>query len=156
MFGIATMLEAAGSKLLSKLINTGSEKAKEFIEKKTGVNLDKEPSNEDVKKLVEFEKKNSEEIQKRLESILKDKQNAREMNVELSNSNGSWLIKNTGSIIALTTIIAVFALFGLLLHGDLSIENPNVSLICGYAGGYVMAILSFYFGSSKTEADKVR
>jgi len=153
MFAIAEMLAKAGAGLLGDLINTGSDKAKEFIEQKTGVKLDSEPSEKDVKKLVEFEKQNKQLILDKMEAIFKDKQNAREMNIEIANSNGGWLLKNTGSMIALITILSVFTLFGMLLSGNLSIENPNVSLICGYAGGYVMAILSFYFGSSKTEAD---
>jgi hypothetical protein len=59
-------------------------------------------------------------------------------------------------MIAIFTVLAVFALFGLLLNGNLSIENSNVAMIVGFAGGYVTQILSFYFGSSKTEADKLK
>jgi hypothetical protein len=77
------------------------------------------------------------------------------MNVELSKSD-SWLVKNTGSILALFVTLSTFTLFGLLLSGKLTIDNPNVALIAGFVGGYVTTILSFYFGSSKTEADKVR
>jgi len=152
MFGIATILANAGLDLLSNLINEGEDKAINLIKDKTGIDLSKPPSKDDILKLKEFEEKNKELILNQLELILKDKQSARNMSIELSKSS-SWLLKNTGSLIALFVVTAGFILFILLLLNMLSIDNPNVAMILGFVGGYITQILSFYFGSSKTEAD---
>jgi len=155
MFGIASMLADAGMNLVSKFIDTGKDKAIKVIKEKTGVDLSKEPSKEDFIKLKEFENKNKEFLLKQIELMNQDRDSARNMSIELSKSN-SWLVKNTGSILALFVTLSTFILFGLLLNGTLTIDNPNVALIAGFVGGYVTTILSFYFGSSKLEADKVR
>ena len=75
------------------------------------------------------------------------------MAIELGKSD-SWLLKNTGSLIGIFTVVSSFVLFVLLLNGTLSIENSTVAIIVGFVGGYVSQILSFYYGSSKNEADK--
>ena len=155
MFGLTSILTNAGIDLVSKFIDTGKDKAIEIIKERTSVDLSKEPSNEDLIKLKEFEKNNRDFLLKQIELMNQDRDSARKMSVELSKSD-SWLVKNTGSILALFVTLSTFTLFGLLLNGNLTIDNPNVALISGFVGGYVTTILSFYFGSSKTEADSKR
>jgi len=146
------MLMSAGLDFLADMVkDKGEQVVNEVVKKTTGIDLTKTKtlSKEDITKL----RANEKEI---LNMVLKDKQNARNMAVELANSNGSWLVKNTGSIIGLFVTISSFVLFALLLSGKLDINNSNVALIAGYAGGYISTILSFYFGSSKTEADRIK
>ncbi len=157
MIGIASMLASAGMDLVSKFIDTGKDKAVEVLKEKTGIDLSKKDrlSQSEILKLKEFENKNKEFLLKQIELANADRDSARKMNIELSKSD-SWLVKNTGSILALFVTLSTFILFGLLLNGNLTIDNPNVALIAGFVGGYVTTILSFYFGSSKTEADNKR
>lgn len=158
MGAILGLLANAGVNLVEKFVGAGKDKAIEVIKEKTGIDLSKKQnlSQEDILKLKEFENKNKEFLLRETEAFLKDKQNARNMAIEISKNGKDWLVRNTGSLIALFVVTAVFILFGLLLNGNLSIENSNVAMIVGFTGGYVTQILSFYFGSSKTEADKVR
>jgi len=157
MIGIASMLASAGMDLVSKFIDTGKDKAVEVLKEKTGIDLSKKDrlSQSEILKLKEFENKNKEFLLKQIELANADRDSARNMSIELSKSD-SWLVKNTGSILALFVTLSTFILFGLLLNGNLTIDNPNVALIAGFVGGYVTTILSFYFGSSKTEADNKR
>jgi len=157
MFNIINILANAGMELVSNFIDTGKDKAVEILKEKTGIDLSKKDklSQSEILKLKEFENKNKEFLLKQIELANADRDSARNMNIELSKSD-SWLVKNTGSILALFVTLSTFILFGLLLNGNLTIDNPNVALIAGFVGGYVTTILSFYFGSSKTEADKHR
>jgi len=155
MLGIASVLANAGLNLLSDLIDNGKEEAVKVIENKTGVKLKPKLTKVEIDKLKEFEQNNQKLLLEELKTYIKDKESARKMQVELSKSN-SWLLKHTGSIIALITIICGFSMFALLLEGKFSIDNPNVALIAGFVGGYITNILSFYFGSSKNEADKAK
>jgi hypothetical protein len=72
----------------------------------------------------------------------------------MSEFHTSWLIKNTGSIIALTVVFATFALWFIMLTGLAKGVQENI--LFAINGGLTTAvgfILSFYFGTSKTEAD---
>jgi len=157
MGAILGLLANAGVNLVEKFVGAGEDKAIEVIKEKTGIDLAKKQnlSQEDILKLKEFENKNKEFLLKQIELANADRDSARNMNIELSKSD-SWLVKNTGSILALFVTLSTFVLFGLLLNGNLTIDNPNVALIAGFVGGYVTTILSFYFGSSKTESDSKR
>jgi hypothetical protein len=74
--------------------------------------------------------------------------NARDMNVNLQQSN-SWLAKNTGSVIAMVTMVLCFSLFAGVLFGKVELSEGNVGMLIGGAIGFVTQILSFYFGSSE-------
>lgn len=77
--------------------------------------------------------------------------------LKLSQSHTSWLIKNTGSIIALTVVIATFGLWYVMLMGLAKGVGENILFaINGGLTTTVGFILSFYFGTSKTEADAKR
>lgn len=77
--------------------------------------------------------------------------------LKLSQSHNGWLIKNTGSIIALTVVFATFALWFVMLTGVVKGTSENILFaINGGLTTTVGFILSFYFGTSKTEADAKR
>jgi hypothetical protein len=144
---VEALLEAG----ISIFKNATEEVALEGIRKVTGLDLSKkrELNKSDIATI----RRNEVALAKEMELIYMDKQNARNMTIELSKSD-SWLLKNTGSLIGIFTVVSSFILFVLLLNGTLSIENSTVAIIVGFVGGYVSQILSFYYGSSKTEADK--
>ncbi len=86
-----------------------------------------------------------------------DMDSARAAFTKMSNSHTSWLIKNTGSIIALTVVFATFALWFVMLTGLAKGVGENILFaINGGLTTTVGFILSFYFGTSKTEADAKR
>ena len=146
---VAGLLAALGMKLFD---NYAENVVVSGVKKVTGIDLDKKT--ELTADEIERIKKAEFTIGEELKQILIDKQNARLANVAIQNSDTGWLVKNTGSMIALMIIIAVFGLFGLLLNGQLDIANSNVALIAGFSGGYVSSVIAFYFGSSKNESDK--
>jgi len=149
MIGLASL----GISLISDLISDhGEDMVKQGIEKVTGINLDKKPS-EAEKRIIE---ENMAFVKQEVELMYADKQSAREMAMTVSTNAKDWLVRNTGSMIGLSVIGLSFTLFYMLLSGGLSIENSNVAMIVGFAGGYVSQVLSFYFGSSKESADKAR
>lgn len=85
-----------------------------------------------------------------------DIDNTRDNFLKISQSHTSWLIKNTGSIIALTVVSATFALWFVMLTGEGEVKGASENILFAINGGLTTAvgfILSFYFGTSKTEAD---
>jgi len=145
LIGIVGMLAKAGFDYLAE---AGEDAAREAVKKATGINLDEksELTESDLQKI----KSRENAITEQLNIILADKHNARNMAIELSKSD-SFLLKNTGSMIGIFTIITSFVLFVFILSGNLDTNNPNVSLILGFAGGYITQILSFYYGATKNK-----
>lgn len=88
---------------------------------------------------------------------LKDKQDARNMNVKIQAAK-DWLVRNTGSMIAIFTIASAFILdLVILIMVFNSIEvSPILTLIAGANNVKAGQVLSFYFGASKMEADSKR
>ncbi len=90
------------------------------------------------------------------ELYLKDKSDARKMNVLIQQSK-DWLVRNAGSLIAIFVVVSTFGLWLCMLIGMtdslnqsvLMSINSSLTLSLGY-------VLSFYYGSSKTEADSKR
>jgi hypothetical protein len=87
-----------------------------------------------------------------------DKQNARALQANLNSLQSTpWLVKNTGSMIALFTTVFTFGLwFAMLMNFTAEVNenilfaiNSGLTLSLGY-------VLSFYFGSSKNESDLQR
>jgi hypothetical protein len=145
MIGIVGMLAKAG---FDYLADTGEDIAKDAVKKATGIDLNgkTELSVDEIAKI----KGSREALNRELELLLKDKADARAMSVALSQSD-SWLLKNTGSMIGMFTVVISFVLFGLILAGFVDMSNPSVSLVVGFAGGYITQILSFYFGATKNK-----
>ena len=90
--------------------------------------------------------------------ILADKANARLSDISRQDGKGSTLVKSTGSLIALFTVISAFILDLVILYmvfKNLEV-SPILTLIAGANNVKAGQVLSFYFGSSKTEADAQR
>jgi hypothetical protein len=85
--------------------------------------------------------------------IFADIANARDMNVKLQ-QNGSYIAKNTASILSLAVVGLCFCLFYLVLMGELTLGEGNVGMLIGGAIGFVTQILSFYFGSSEIKGER--
>ena len=127
------------------------------IKKVTGIDL--EGKQELKPHEIETIKRAESMLAKELELIYADKDSAREMNRVLQTSK-DWLVRNMGSLIAGVTVILTFMLDGYVLHQGISLGmealNPIVTLISGAMTTRVMTIYSFYYGSSKNEADAQR
>ena len=70
-----------------------------------------------------------------------------------------WLVRNTGSLIAWFIILGTVALDSLVAFGTLkeTVKDKDVLMfILGSMNTYTAGVISFYFGSSKTEADVKR
>lgn len=139
---------------LSLLGNAVLAKGKNWVEEKTGVNLDQPLSAEDVLRLKQYEMDHEEELlrlrveDKRLD--LADVQSARDMNTRINESaNATWLSKNVPAILALVVIIFGFTL--LALTKDADVRTAVV--------GLMTLVLGFYFGStsaSRTKDETIR
>jgi len=91
-------------------------------------------------------------------AYLEDKQSAREMNSDLQVSK-DWLVRNTGSLIAWFIIIGTFILDYMVAFEGLKNEVGDkevLMFILGSMNTYTAGVISFYFGSSKTESDSKR
>lgn len=139
---------------LSLLGNAVLAKGKDWVEEKTGVNLDQPLSAEDVLRLKQYEMDHEEELlrlrveDKRLD--LADVQSARDMNTRINESvNATWLSKNIPAVLALIVIVSGFTL--LALTKDADVRTAVV--------GLMTLVLGFYFGStsaSRAKDDTIR
>ena len=162
---LVTLLGSIGLNIFSSVLEKGTKEVKtntlKFIEKKTGIVLNEEKtefSKEEIKILQQAEK---EFITKTMEMNLEsfkisthDKSNARAMNINLGKYQSPWLVKNTGSLIALITTIFTFGLWYAMLMGFT--DNVNENILFAINSGLTLSlgyVLSFYFGSSKNESD---
>jgi hypothetical protein len=134
---------------LSLIGNAVMAKGKEWVEEKTGVNLDQPLSAEDTLKLRQFEMDHEEELlrlrieDKRLD--LADVQGARDMNTRINESaNATWLSKNIPAILALIVIVVGFILLGVTRDADV-----RTAVV-----GLMTLVLGFYFGSTSTSRSK--
>ena len=95
---------------------------------------------------------------KEAEIYLDDKQSAREMNSNLVASK-DWLVRNTGSLLAWFIVIGTVALDYMIAFENLKdavADKEVLMFILGSMNTYTAGVISFYFGSSKTEADAKR
>jgi len=139
---------------LNLIANAALSKGKEWVEEKTGVNLDQPLSAEDTLKLRQYEMDHEEELlrlrveDKRLD--LADVQSAREMNTRINESaNATWLSKNIPAILALLVIAVGFLLLGTTQDADV-----RTAVV-----GLMTLVLGFYFGStssSRAKDDSIR
>ena len=139
---------------LNLIANAALSKGKEWVEEKTGVNLDQPLSAEDTLKLRQYEMDHEEELlrlrveDKRLD--LADVQSARDMNTRINESaNATWLSKNVPAILALVVIIVGFLLLGTTKDADV-----RTAVV-----GLMTLVLGFYFGStasSRAKDDSIR
>lgn len=134
---------------LNLIANAAMVKGKEWVEEKTGVNLDQPLSAEDALKLRQFEMEHEEELlrlrieDKRID--LADVQSARDMNTRINESaNATWLSKNIPAILALIVIVCGFVLLGVTKDADV-----RTAVV-----GLMTLVLGFYFGSTASSRSK--
>lgn len=169
--GLVSMLADKGLSLISSAIDGGAEKAKEFIEEKTGIELDtkKELTNEQIAELQKFEKNYELELKKlaladkqeenrhqerNVEIVVDDKKSARssthlrEAQTEVSRKiydQSIWLIPG---LLVLNALLIVFA-------NTLKLDTTSVVAIGNLIGIALnnayrerQSIIEFLFGSS--------
>ena len=124
--GLVSMLADKGLDLISSAIDGGADKAKEYIEEKTGIKMDgSELTDEQVAELKKFEMTNKLELEKlalankqednrhlekTTEVVLGDKSNARSREVEVVKATG----KRDYALIALAAVIVIGFFAGLV------------------------------------------
>lgn len=151
---ITSMLADKGLGAVSKAIEGGADKAIELVSKKTGIDLSskKELTAQDIEKLKVFQSTHLKE----LEMFYADRADARNMNVKLQASK-DWLVRNAGSLISIFVVVSTFGLWLCMLVGIT--DNLNQTVLMSINSSLTLSlgyVLSFYYGSSKTEADSKR
>ena len=117
-----------------------------------------EKENEKLKANLSYKAQMRESDIKESELYLEDKQSAREMNSNLVASK-DWLVRNTGSLLAWFIVIGTVALDYMIAFENLKdavADKEVLMFILGSMNTYTAGVISFYFGSSKTEADAKR
>lgn len=170
--GIVSMLADKGLSLISGAIDGGAEKAKEFIEEKTGIELDakKGLTEEQVVELRKFEVNNDLEL-KRL-ALDNKKEDNRSSEVVVAEMNKNTADARAMQVAALGqddkfskrfvyifaagwSIVAVVYIFMITF---MSIPAANVRFadtVLGFLLGTIVAtIINYFYGSSKSSADK--
>ena len=148
---LEAFLYSIGTNLLSSLVSENEEKAKKFIESKTGVKLNdiSKLTPDELTRLSDFEEENKELIMQKFKEFLMDKQNARQMNIEIANSSTPVFKKVFPEILALMFVVLSFVIMFVVVFNK--VDNINKDLLMLLVGSILNAvtmILSFYFGSS--------
>ena len=169
--GIVSMLADKGLDLISSAIDGGADKAKEFIEEKTGIKIDGSSlSDEQVAKLRELEISSKVELEKlALESKKEDNRasealvaemnkntaDARAMQVAALGQEDKFSKRFVYMFAAGWSIVAVVYIFMITF---MSIPTANVRFadtVLGFLLGTIIAtIMNYFYGSSKSSADK--
>ena len=148
-----------GIDFLDKLIGeVGLPLVKKGIKSVLGIDLDEKTlSPEDKQKIMDSQIEIMKIDFEKLKLGYEDKASARLFGVNIQQSQ-DWLVRNTGSLIALFTVLSAFILDMLLIYmvvNDTNV-NPIYTLIQGAMNVRAVQVLSFYFGDSKVNADKQR
>lgn len=162
--GIVSMLADKGLDLISSAIDGGADKAKEFIEEKTGIKLDKNLTDEQVAELKKFEMTNKIELEKlslankqednrhaekKVEIITADKSNARNREIEVVKTTGKK--DNTITILAGVIVIGFFAGLISLVFVHLDKGSGTYELLYMMFGALIAkfgTVIDYFFGSS--------
>ena len=149
MIPIAGMLASAGIGLIGDLIKGGSNKAKELIQEKTGINLDTKESlsAEDIKALKEFEKTHELELTKLRLTDLKDARNMQNMAL----SQDDKFSKRFVYYFAIGwSVFAMAFLAGITFWEVPEASTRFADTIVGFLlGTIVSTIIGFFYGSSE-------
>ena len=165
--GLVSMLADKGLDLLSSAIDGGADKAKDFIEEKTGIKLDKGLTDEQVLELKKFEVTNQLELEKlalankqednrhlekTTEVVLGDKSNARSREVEVVKATG----KRDYTLIALAAVIVIGFFAGLisLVFVHLDKGSGTYELLYMMFGALIAkfgTVIDYFFGASETK-----
>lgn len=164
--GLVSMLADKGLDLISSAIDGGADKAKEYIENKTGIELDKDLTDEQVAELKKFEMTNKIELEKlalankqednrhaekKTEIITADKSNARNREIEVVKTTGKK--DNTITILAGVIVIGFFAGLISLVFVHLDKGSGTYELLYMMFGALIAkfgTVIDYFFGSSDT------
>ena len=171
---------------LRLVANAALVKGKEFIQEKTGVDLDQAAlSTEDQAKLRQFQAEHEEELLRlqlednklgleETKAFLADVADARKIQSEIQMSaNAPWYTKAIQPTLAAFTLLATILLFGMFVYwsGDITevvdgkhtlvkrindTQKDIIIYILGVLSAAVTPILGYYFGSSQGSATKSR
>ena len=165
--GLVSMLADKGLDLISSAIDCGADKAKEYIEDKTGIKLDKELTDEQVAELKKFEMTNKIELEKlalankqednrhaekKVEIITADKSNARNREIEIVKTTGKK--DNTITILAGVIVIGFFAGLISLVFVHLDKGSGTYELLYMMFGALIAkfgTVIDYFFGASETK-----
>ena len=165
--GLVSMLADKGLDLISSAIDGGADKAKEYIEDKTGIKLDKELTDEQVAELKKFEMTNKIELdklalankqednrhaEKTTEVVLGDKSNARNREIEVVKTTGKK--DNTITILAGVIVIGFFAGLISLVFVHLDKGSGTYELLYMMFGALIAkfgTVIDYFFGASETK-----
>jgi len=117
-----------------------------------------EKENEKLKTNLQYKAQMREADVAETKAFIEDKQSARKMNSDLVASK-DWLVRNTGSLLAWFIVIGTVALDYMIAFENLKdavADKEVLMFILGSMNTYTAGVISFYFGSSKTEADAKR
>ena len=162
--GLVSMLADKGLDLISSAIDGGADKAKEYIEDKTGIRLDKNLTDEQVAELKKFEVTNKIELEK---LVLANKQednratealataqiseyaNARNMQVENLKQDDKFSKRFVYYFAMFWSVFAVIYLAGITFI-EIPKENTRFAdTIVGFLLGTVVAtLIGFFYGNS--------
>lgn len=166
--GLVSMLAGKGLDLISGAIDGGAEKAKEYIEEKTGIKMDgSELTDEQVAELKKFEMTNKLELEKlalankqednrhkekSTEIVLTDKSNARGREVEVVKATG----RRDYALITLAAVIVIGFFAGLvsLVFVTLDKGSGTYELLYMMFGALVIkfgTVVDYFFGASETK-----
>jgi len=152
---------------LSLIGNAVLAKGKDYIEQKTGIKIEPDISQENVLKLKQYEMEHEEELLKlqiennkidfdlyKLE--VEDKSSARDRDTRVNESaNASWIAKNITGLLAVAVIGLSFVLFYMVIYTSIPADKKDIVIyILGVLSGAVTQILSYFYGSSKSSANK--
>ena len=165
--GLVSMLADKGLDLISSAIDGGADKAKEYIEDKTDIKLDKNLTDEQVAELKKFEMTNKLELEKlalankqednrhaekKTEIITADKSNARNREIEVVQTTGKK--DNTVTILAGVIVIGFFAGLISLVFVHLDKGSGTYELLYMMFGALIAkfgTVIDYFFGASETK-----
>ena len=165
--GLVSMLADKGLDLISSAIDGGADKAKQYIEDKTGIKLDKNLTDEQVAELKKFEMTNKIELEKlalankqednrhaekKTEIITADKSNARNRELEVVKTTGKK--DNTVTILAGVIVIGFFAGLISLVFVHLDKGSGTYELLYMMFGALIAkfgTVIDYFFGASETK-----
>ena len=162
--GLVSMLADKGLDLISSAIDGGADKAKEYIEDKTGIKLDKNLTDEQVAELKKFEMTNKVELEKlalankqednraseAVQKIQADEYgNARNMQIENLKQDDKFSKRFVYYFAIFWSTFAVIYLAGITFI-EIPKENTRFAdTIVGFLLGTVVAtLIGFFYGNS--------
>ena len=154
---------------LNLVANAVQAKGKQWVEKKLGVELKPEMSDEDLAKVQTAAMEHEEELLRlkleenkldlqELELYLKDTDSARDREIQIATSDKAPLLnKIITPVLALGVISLTFILFGVVMFDNNPVDSTRKDIliyILGVLSAISTQIVSYYFGSSQGSKDK--